>query len=149
MAIPTRITTILITTTTIPPRRNHSLVWATVVVRATGWEFLPVCPVGQKRKLRDCWWVFFLSVDSSIYVVVVDKGRQENLVVVGRGRKEGKKEWRNGRMERDWILYHYYLLLLLLYTVADTTALLATCYLLLQLPVLCLYAIREFSRWKS
>lgn len=99
--------------------------------------------------------VFFLSVDSFIYVVVVDKGRKENLVVVGRGRKEGKKErkkeeWRNGRMERDWILYHYYLLLLLLYTVADTTAylLLTTCYLLLQLPVLCLYAIRDFSRWK-
>lgn len=103
MAIPTRITTILITTTTIPPpRRNHSLAWATVVVRATGWEFLPVCPVGQKRKLRDCWWFFFLSVDSSIYVVVVvDKGRKENLEVVGGRRKEGKKErkeeWKNGK----------------------------------------------------
>lgn len=77
---------------------------------------------------------FFLSVDSSIYVVaVVDKGEERKF---GSGRKEnerrkeGKKGRRNGRMERDWILYHYYLLLLLLYTVADTTVylLLATYY---------------------
>lgn len=81
---------------------------------------------------------FFLSVDSFMYVdAVVDKGEERKF---GSGRrekgrrKEGKKErWRNGRMERDWILYHYYLLLLLLYTVADTTVylLLTTCYLLL------------------
>jgi len=94
---------------------------------------------------------FFLSVDSSIYVVaVVDKGRKENLVVVGRRTKEGKKERRNGGME-EWkeigfctttTYYCYYYILLLIP--------LSTCYLLLlQLPVLCLYAIREFSRWTS
>lgn len=92
--------------------------------------------------------VFFLSVDSSIYVVaVVDKGRKENLVVVGRRTKEGKKERREGGME-EWkeigfctttTYYCYYYILLLIP--------LSTCYLLLlQLPVLCLYAIREVSR---
>lgn len=66
------------------------------------------------------------------------RGRKENLVVVGRRTKEGKKGRRNGRMERDWILYHYYLLLLLLYTVADTTVYLllttttTTCTLLIR-----------------
>lgn len=85
---------------------------------------------------------FFLSVDSSIYVVaVVDKGEERKF---GSGRKEnerrkeGKKGRRNGRMERDWILYHYYLLLLLLHTVADTTVYLllttttTTCTLLIR-----------------
>lgn len=86
--------------------------------------------------------VFFLSVDSSIYVVaVVDKGEERKF---GSGkrekgrRKEGKKERRNGRMERDWILYHYYLLLLLLYTVADTTV-----YLLLTTTTTCTLLIRD------
>lgn len=87
--------------------------------------------------------VFFLSVDSFIYAVaVVDKGEERKF---GSGRKEkerrngGMEEWRNGRMERDWILYHYYLLLLLLYTVADTTVYLlltttttTTCTLLIR-----------------
>lgn len=85
---------------------------------------------------------FFLSVDSSIYVVaVVDKGEERKF---GSGRKEnerrkeGKKGRRNGRMERDWILYHYYLLLLLLYTVADTTV-----YLLLATTTTCTLLIRD------
>lgn len=86
--------------------------------------------------------VFFLSVDSFIYVVaVVDKGEERKFGSGRRekeGRKRGKKERRNGRMERDWILYHYYLLLLLLYTVADTTV-----YLLLTTTTTCTLLVRD------
>lgn len=86
--------------------------------------------------------VFFFSVDSFICVVaVVDKGEERKFGSGRRekGRRKGvKKERRNGRMERDWILYHYYLLLLLLYTIADTTVYLllatttTTCTLLIR-----------------
>lgn len=92
---------------------------------------------------------FFLSVDSSIYVVaVVDKG-EERKFGSGRREKGRRKEGKKGGME-EWkeigfctttTYYCYYYILLLIP--------LSTCYLLLQLPVLCFYAIREFSRWTS
>lgn len=88
---------------------------------------------------------FFLSVDSSIYVVaVVDKGEERKF---GSGRKEnerrkgGMEEWKEIGFCTTTTYYCYYYILLLIP--------LPTCYLLLQLPVLCLYAIREFSRWTS
>lgn len=68
-----------------------------------GWEFLPVCPVGQKRKLRDCWCIFFFQlIHLFMLLPLLIRGRKENLVVVGGRRKEGKKErkmeeWKNGK----------------------------------------------------
>lgn len=93
---------------------------------------------------------FFLSVDSFIYVAVVDKGEERKF---GSGRKEnerrkegkkegGMEEWKEIGFCTTTTYYCYYYILLLIP--------LSTCYLLLlQLPVLCLCAIREFSRWTS
>lgn len=81
-------------------------------------------------------------------VAVVDKG-EERKFGSGRRENERRKERKEGGME-EWkeigfctttTYYCYYYILLLIP--------LSTCYLLpLQLPVLCLYAIRESSRWK-